>query len=407
MPTLVFHRQSNHPKIRKFRPIFFLLLFTGISLQGFALNKKAKTGINDGIGTSTGNGNEVKLPIGLPFQITSPSMGVNEDGGVPIDQPSKIVYTFDLPDGQGPESVHETHSAFAQARSMNAACVLIRMNSMSSALNAAKNLSNEISDYDRPVMVYVNDRAISANTLISMAAENKKNSSSGKSSRQNQKNQKNHSQTQTTNSFPNSSNAMDDNSCISNLSNAQQNRNQFTTGQNGDLDDVLVQAGLNNYTVVHYSPGFFAQVLDWCMKPYMSLILILLVAFGIRTQIKSAFPGPATFLLMVSLPLFAIPLFVGGLAGAAEFGFVIFLTIALLISIRKKSSSKIIPLGLVILLLVALTLCQSENLSMIANWKIPMVTFLLTSASFIAGWFIPAFFGKSLQTNIVSISSAS
>ncbi len=394
---------------RKFRPIFFLLLFSGISLQGFALNKKVKPGINDGIGNSTGgNGTEVKLPVGLPFQITSPSAGTaNEDGGVPIDQPSKIVYTFDLPDGQGPESVHETHSAFEQARSMNAACVLIRMNSMSSALNAAENLSYEITDYDRPVMVYVNDRAISANTLISMAADNKKNSSSAKSSKQNQKILKNHQQSQSKNSSQYASYALDENSCTSNLSLAQQNKNQFTSGQNGDLDEVLVQAGLNNYTVVHYSPGFFAQLLDWCMKPYMSLILILLVALGMRTQLKSAFPGPATFLLLVSLPLFAIPLFVGGLAGSEEFGLVILLAVALLISMRKKYSSKIIPICLAILLLVAITLCQLENFSLTMNWKIPMITFLLTSAAFIAGWFIPSFFRKSILMNSVAISSAS
>lgn len=391
----------------KFRAVFFFFLFTGISLQGFALDKNGKPGSGDGLG-NTGNGNEVKLPIGLPFQLTDPSRGgtANEDSGVPVDQPTKIVYTFDLPDGQGPQSVHETHSAFAQARSMNAACVLIRMNSMSSALNAAENLSTEIVDYDRPVMVYVNDRAFSAEALISMAAENKKGISTKKSLKQNQKNQKNNSSRASNNSNHYSQNATDENSCVSNLSNSQFNKNVFfTIEQNGDLDDVLVQAGLNNYTVVHYSPGFFAQLLDLCMKPYMSLILILLLAMGMRTQLKSAFPGPATFLLLVTLPLFAIPLFVGGLAGAGEFGLVILFGIAFIISLRKKSSSVFFQIATGLLLLIAFSLCQSENLGLHSNWKIFAFTFLFTSFAFIAGWFIPSFFRKSTRTRSVAIPS--
>ena len=267
--------------------IFFLLLFfAGFSVQAFAFDPKLKPGINEGTGPNcvTG-GNEVKLPIGLPFSISdAPAIsGPSEDADY-----SRIVYTFDLPDGQGPETYHETHSAFEQARSMNATCVLIRMNSMAGALDAASNLSNEISDYDRPVMVYVNNKAIPASTLISMAKV-KHHPDIVK--------QKPHTTVLKSKCLRNEASknpivsSSDKNSCLNGLGISSEKN--FTDPENADLDQVLVQAGLNNYTIVHYSPGFFAQVIDWCMKPYVSLLLVIRIALAG----KHGVPGPCYFFI--------------------------------------------------------------------------------------------------------------
>lgn len=388
---------------RKLSTFFFFLLFTGISLQAFAFHPKIKPGINEGIGTGDVNdGSEVKLPIGLPFSINDApgaSGPTDENGYDP-----KIVYTFDLPDGQGPQSYHETHSAFEQARSMNASCVLIRMQSMSGALDAAENLSNEITDYDRPVMVYVNDKAIPASTLISMAADNKKNASNTKQQKRiladKHKMSSSSANKTKTRKIP-----RDERDCTE-MSNVLPIGKQFTTGQNGDLDEVLTQAGLNNYTVVHYSPGFFAQVIDWCMKPFVSLLLIILIALGLRLQINSMFPGPATFLLLVSLPLFGVPLFVGGLTGAGEFGLVVFFAAMILIVTRKKSSSQLLRFAAIFFFILALTLCQSERFGPMSDWKAPALTFLLTSVTFLAGWFLPGFIGKFRRASSAALSPA-
>lgn len=386
---------------RKLSTLFFLLVFSGFSIQAFAYNPKLKKpGIGEGIGTGgveNTNTNEVKLPIGLPFSINdAPGASGPTDGN---DGYEKIVYTFDLPDGQGPQSYHETHSAFEQARSMNAACVLIRMNSMSNALDAAENLSNEITDYDRPVMVYVNDKAIPASTLISMAADNKKNAANPK-----------HKQAIAAKSKLTSDNQVkraprDERDCTT-MSNVLPIGKQFTTGQNGDLDEVLTQAGLNNYTVVHYSHGFFAQMIDWCMKPVVSLLLIVLIALGLRLQIRSVFPGPATFLLMVTLPLFGVPLFVGGLAGAGEFGLTLFFVIATIIVTRRKSASPLLRFAAIFFFILALTLCQSMSFGPLSDWKVPVITFLLSSATFLAGWYLPVVVGKFRRSATAELSPA-
>ncbi|MDQ3110019.1 MAG: hypothetical protein M3R17_09000 [Bacteroidota bacterium] len=388
---------------KKLSTVILLLLFSGFSLYGFALTPKVKRNITDGVGTDNTieDGNEVKLPIGLPFSINDGSGSSSASSAESTD--SKIVYTFDLLDGQGPESYHETHSAFEQARSMNASCVLIRMNSMSGALNAAANLSNEMSDYDRPVMVYVNDKAIPASTLISMAADNKNKASHAKEDKRSFA-AKNKMHSYSGKGTDSKQSSPDDNSCV-NGNSALQLEKQFTTGANSDLDEVLTQAGLNNYTVVHYSPGFFAQMMDWCMKPFMSLLLVMVIALGLRLQINSVFPGPATFLLLVSLPLFGIPLFVGGLAGAGEFGLVLFLAIVLLIATRKKSST-LLRLALMAAFIVALTLCQSQSFSPVSDWKVPVTNLLLTTLTFAAGWLLPVFIGKFRRSSATELAPA-
>ncbi len=384
--------------------IFFFLLFTGISLSAFAYNPKKKNGTIEGVGDKTTDveeGGDVKLPIGLPFSIQD---GTSSSGTADKKDDSKIVYTFDLIDGQGPESYHETHSAFEQARSMNASCVLIRMSSMSGALDAAENISNEISDYDRPVMVYVNDKAIPASTLISMAADNKKKVSDAKQNKRSFA-AKNHVSSPSQNKKPSKRIPRDERDCATGMFPLPITE-QLSTTQNGDLDDVLTQAGLNNYTVVHYSPGFFAQVIDWCMKPFVSLLLIILIGLGLRIQINSVFPGPATFLLMVSLPLFAVPLFVGGLAGAGEFGLMLFCAATIVILAKSKSSSRLLQLPAALLFILALTLCQSERFGPVNDWKIPVLTFALTTLTFVAGWFLPVIIGKFKRTSSAKLVSA-
>lgn len=384
----------------KVRFILLLLFFAGFSVQAFAFDPKLKPGINEGTGTNcvTG-GNEVKLPIGLPFSISDApaTSGPSEDADY-----SRIVYTFDLPDGQGPETYHETHSAFEQARSMNATCVLIRMNSMAGALDAASNLSNEISDYDRPVMVYVNNKAIPASTLISMAKVKHNPNIIVK--------QKPHTVSIKNkclrNEVPKKSfvASPDENSCLNGLGISSEKN--FTDSGNGDLDEVLTQAGLNNYTVVHYSPGFFAQVIDWCMKPYISLLLVILIALGLRWQVSTVFPGPATFLLMVALPLFGIPLFVGGLAGPGEFGLAVFFAITLLVLTRKKSASPVLKFLSALLLTCALTLCECESPGQAGSGQSPAIILLLTGVAFFAGWYLPNFLAGRFRRISTAVTTA-
>ena len=416
--TLVFHWHNTIRMNRNFRHLFLLLLFSGISLSISAFTPKSKPGINDKTTTGTGSGsdgNEVKLPVGIPFQLPdqSPSSGsATDENGIPTDLPAQIVYTFDLPDGVGPESVHETHSAFQQARSLNAACVLIHMNSFSNALDAADNINSEMLDYDRPVMVYVNNRAIPASYLISMAAENKnrlggmsrpmefhdsksekhistsKNSSSSFSSR---------------NQISSSNFSSDEISCTS----YKVNQNHILNSQAANLDDVLQQAGMDKFKVVHYSAGFFSNIIDWCMNPFASLLLVLVIAFGMRIQTRSVFPGPATFLLMVGLPLFGVPLFMGGLASAIEIGSVFILCALLIGSARKNSTPVILKMSVAILFILALSLCQTGNFGGTVDFKIISVTFLLSALAFLAGWFAPSLLtSRRRPDSSVSVSSA-
>jgi membrane-bound ClpP family serine protease len=134
-------------------------------------------GVGDGSGTGTCVVSpllDVALPFGIPFQYLdmAPSGGSGDNtGGINPNTPANLVYTFELNDEIGPPSWRQTQAAFRQARELNAACVLIHMNTFGGALDAADNIRQHILDYDRPVMVWVDRNAASAGALISIACD--------------------------------------------------------------------------------------------------------------------------------------------------------------------------------------------------------------------------------------------
>jgi len=169
-------------------------------------------------------------------------------------------------------------------------------------------------------------------------------------------------------------------------------QNHFLNDRAGDLNDMLQQSGMGKFKVVHYSAGFFSNVIDWCMKPFASLLLILLIAAGMRIQLKSAFPGPSTFLLMVTLPLFAVPLYIGGLASALEIGTAFTLCLLAIGLARKKNIPIIFKLLPLILFIATLALCQTGNFGIVPDLKNSLIRFSASALVFSAGWMAPLFF---------------
>ncbi len=386
---------------RHIRPFLLLLALTGFSLQGFAFNPKLKPRIGDGVNEGTGSGScapatveEVKLPIGLPFQLTDASTsGSSGDEVARKGNLSQIVYTFDLMDGQRPESVHSTHNAFEQARSMNAACVLIRMNSFDGALDAAENLSQEMMDYDRPVMVYVDNKAIPASRIISMANEKSKKSAEAKRSSKPAK-KSSARKPVSVSSAPQVAEKDAEDEAAADLATASETNTLNEQAEN--LDQALADAGLNNYQVVHYTPGLFARMIDWCMQPLVSLSLIVLLSLGLRFQVSSAFPGPATFLLLVCLPLLCVPLYMGGLANAMELAAVFALAVTVIVT-GKRNVRNVYRIVASLLLVTALAFAQQGGPGAF-NWQSLLPVVLLSSIAFVAGWFIPSFLQKGPPT---------
>ncbi|MBI3511214.1 MAG: hypothetical protein HY064_11165 [Bacteroidetes bacterium] len=354
--------------------ILFLLAMLCMHASAYARDPRVKTGLGKGTGIGDGaNDNTVKLPIGLPCEITDANE--NSGGGDAVSsQPSNIVVTFDMPAEIGPEAIHQTRAALDEADDMNAAYVLIRINSVSGTMNSAQDIKNELMEFDRPVLVYVNDQAIPAAKLISTAGDSI------------YKNRKNNIQPKNKISIPKDiaathrhySNEKNENTVAGNfISNSSVNANSSSEEMN-----AFANVSLQHFKVVEFHEGFSGKLVDWCLDPFVSFFLIAGLSFGLAWQKRSFFPGPSTFFCMVIIPLLFVPLISSGLANWQET--VIFSLLLLLITIlpMKKRPTRF---SLLLLLSVAILFCRTGSM---INIDLPLLlinAFPVFVAVF-AGW---------------------
>ena len=390
------------------RILFFLLFAVTFTLPAWAYTPR-KTGVSEGsegsgIGTGENHdGTDVRLPIGLPFQYTdvSTGSGSSESGGSTTDQPARIVYSFDLTEEIGPASLRMTRSALEQARGMNAACVLIRINSYSGATDAAENIRKELANYDRPVLIYVDGKAVDAAALVSMSGDSvymrKGSGIEGASASKSNRNAKNKTAAVASHKSGFSNSEIEycyrnpDASCI--FSSTDAVRSHLANAETSNMNEVLARAGVTDCEIVYYSPGFLEKMIDWCMKPAISLVILMLLVFAIRIQQRSSFPGPVTFLLIATVPIFCLPLYQGGLSNGIEILLLITAVIISQLPVLHQSANRLLRILPALLLLTALFLCQTGAIknSSLAEMGIQAI---MTAAAFFTGWFLLPLIGK-------------
>jgi len=335
------------------KAIFFITCLS-LSINAFAGLPKIGPGFLPGLGDGTtigdgttvgeeektggGENTEVTLPVGLPVTGGDPA-------GSEPSSPSNIVYTFDLTEDNGAASVNQTHAAFEKARSMNAACVLIRINSFAGGWDVAENIRQEILGYDKPVMVYVNNQAVPAASFISSGADSiytKKGSTLS-----NNKSKENKVQSKSISSDENSE-MMSSVAINTNSSSSSEGNPEFS--HDVTMNEILYKAGLGNLTVVEHDPGFSEKAIAFFMNPFVMMLVLLLTGFVMKKAVHSRLPGPVMYAMAFMLLLYLAPFQLAGLATGIEIAAAVALVVAVIASARYH---KRILTGV---LLVALTL---------------------------------------------------
>ena len=162
-------------------------------------------------------------------------------------------------------------------------------------------------------------------------------------------------------------------------------RIHLANAEASNMQEVLTRAGLNHYTVVYYSPGFFEKMIDLCMRPAASLVLVFLLALAFRWQRSQPFPGPATFLLLIAMALFTVPLFEGGLASGPEIVLLLASSVLLFLPKLREHRNLVVRLLPLIAAGLSLTLCQTVKLSFAEPLQ-GLQTMGLTGVAFAGGW---------------------
>lgn len=295
------------------KKIITVTLVMALALPALAtrpkIGKGFGPGLNDGAGNTTGAGTtEISMPIGVAVDGTDgKSLASNSD-----KSDANIVYTVDLGNETGAASVNQTHSALEKARSMNAACVLIRINSFAGGWDDAENIRQEIRDFEKPVMIVVNDNAGSASAFVSGGKDSV--FKSGKSTViTNRKAAAIHSR---------NVNAQRNIAVIPQVENQDLTPSAHESEEVvlGDetMHEVLYRAGLSNLTVVHHAPGIAERIADVLVQPWVSVLILLLAGFVFSYASRKSLPGPALYLLFIISALYIAPFHYAGLMNTVE-----------------------------------------------------------------------------------------
>ncbi len=217
----------------------------------------------------------------------------------------KLVYRFDILEEIGPAVWRQTDEAFAQAEKKKADYILIHMNTYGGAVDAADKIYSRILNCPIPVMVFIDDNAASAGSLIALACDSIYMRSSAKFGAAvvvdqsgtpapekyqsywrsamraaAQKNGRNPALAEGMNDARTRIEGVKDSGIVLTLTATEAVKNKYCEGIAESITEVLNKAGIKNYKVESYEVTTIGKVIDFFANPVVSGILIMIIVAG-------------------------------------------------------------------------------------------------------------------------------
>jgi membrane-bound serine protease (ClpP class) len=435
------------------KSLAIFLFFISISL-GVSAGSLYRTGLGNKSESTTGTGNngsesdgkikipilDIVLPFGIPFQYIDPdpSGGASENsGGVKTETPpARIVYTFELNEEIDPPSWRQTQTALHQAREMNAACVLIHMNTFGGALDAADNIRQHILDYDRPVMVWVDRNAASAGALISLACDSiymsrgasigaatvvDQNGTPAPEKYQSYMRSLLRATAEANSRDPRIAEAMNDprihiegvndSGKVLSFTTSEAIKNRFCEAESNSITEVLNRSGYADCRIVAYTPTFLDKIINFLLLPLVSGLLIMLIIGGIYFELQSPGVGFPLVAAITGAILYFAPLYLEGLAAHWEILLFIVGVILLMIELVAIPGFGVVGITGVVLIVIGLALALVGSLPDGGSFALPdwaqfgktvlLVLLLVSVTLFTSIWAGERFFGTRLLGRLI------
>ncbi len=278
---------------------------------------------------------------------------VNINANIPV------IYTIDLKREIGSTSWIHIQRGFAQAEKLNAACIILDMNTYGGQVVFADSIRSKILNSHIPVHVFINNNAASAGALIAIACQKifmRSGSNIGAATVVDQTGEaapdKYQSYMRATirataeahgkdtiiaanndtifqwRRNPLIAEAMvDERVVVPNLSEkgflltftAQEaEANGYCDGIAESLEDVIAQLGYQNCEIKHYEPSSWDSIKGFLTNPMVHGILIMIIIAGIYFELQTPGIGFPLLASAVAAVLYFAPLYVDGLAAHWE-----------------------------------------------------------------------------------------
>jgi len=286
----------------------------------------------------------------LILSIASGSSSIFSD-----DKPT--VLQMNIKDNIDPRMNRYVKLALNEAREINADYVIIEMDTYGGALNDADDIRTMILEYDKPIYVFINRDAASAGALISIACDSiymAAGASIGAATvvtaegvaapdkYQSYMRSIMRSTAEAKGRDPKIAEAMVDESLeiegiteegeVITFSTSEAIQNGFCEGQRSSVDEVLTEAGIDDYELIEFTLGGTEKVIAIFLNPFISGILILVIIGGIYFELQTPGVGFPIIAAAIALVLYLTPYYLNGLA--ANWEIIMFFVGVLLIALE-------------------------------------------------------------------------
>jgi len=318
-------------------------------------------------------------------------------------QDTVVIYQFDIKDEIAKPVWRITQTAFKRASEVNADYILIHMNTYGGMVNIADSIRTKILNAHIPVIVFVDNQAISAGALICIACDSiymRPGGSIGAATVVNQSGEQVPDKYQ---SFmrstmrataeahgrdtiikgndtiikwhrdPKIAEAMVDpvleiegivdSGQVLTFTAEEALKNEYCEGIVEDIPSLLKKAGIENYTIREFKPTTIDKIIGFLLSPIIQGLLIMLIIGGIYFELQTPGIGFPLAAAAVAALLYFAPLYLEGLAQNWEL--IVFAAglILLALEIFVIPGFGIAGVSGIVLLILGLTMAMVDNIA--------------------------------------------
>jgi len=321
-----------------------------------------------------------------------------------ITSPDKtLVYVFEIRDEIGKPSWRVMREAFSEAYKLKADYILLHLNTYGGLVNIADSMRTRIINSSIPVLAFIDNQAISAGALISIACDSIYMRSGGNIGAATVVDQTGGVVPDKYQSFmrstmrataeshgkdtvvtgndtvikwrrdPRIAEAMvdptivaegiDDSTKVLTFTVEEAIANGYCEGMANNITEVLIEAGIINYELIAYSPSGIDKLIGFLLSTVVQGILIMVMIGGIYFEMQSPGIGFPLIAALAAAMLYFAPLYLEGLAENWEILLFIAGIILIIVEVFFIPGFGVAGISGIVLVVTGLTLSLVDNIS--------------------------------------------
>lgn len=297
------------------------------------------------------------------------------------------IYLFDIKEMIAPPVWRTTKLAIENAEKNNVDLIFIHMNTYGGMLDAADSIRTKILDAKIPVYVFVDKNAASAGALISIACDSiymAPGASIGAATVVNQSGEQMPDKYQSymrsmmrataeaKGRDPDIAQSMvdpkvyvpgvSDSGQVLTFTVSEAIEHGFCEGEASSIEEVLENAGIENYTFVRHEISATDKIIGWLINPVVSGLLIMIMIGGIYFELQTPGIGFPIGAAIIAALLYFAPLYIEGLANHWEILIFVVGLILIAVEIFAIPGFGVAGIAGITLMVTGLTLSMVEHM---------------------------------------------